>query len=292
MKSSIFKSVSLIALAAALGGTSMATSASAKSVKTKGFRVTKITKNTHYQKSAYTKKAPKTGVTIYSSRYLSKHTTSKKTKTFYSTQSVRVVKSTGKQATYRYVTNKSKTVKGWIWTGNLKGKQGKTTSVSTKTVNVNGSIVTPASVTTYKGIQPKATTNTKIAKKTVYVPLKKTSNVKSVSTDKKELTMLVDTVSDSNYKGVKGVATLRDSINKLGYILVNYPNAWDSLGEKHNPMNDSASVVHKDTYNTILGEYNTDKLLYVQSIKEVQTDPSAVKDVQADVNSMLKDAKY
>lgn len=133
-KTQLIKAVSALSVALFVGGTVTTIDASAKAVKTKGFRVVKITKNTHYTKTPYTKKSPKKGVTLYSSRYLTKHTTSKKTKMFYSTQSVRVVKSTGKTATYRYVKNAKGSVKGWIWTGNLKGKQGKTKSVSNKTV--------------------------------------------------------------------------------------------------------------------------------------------------------------
>ncbi|WP_395320865.1 hypothetical protein [Levilactobacillus parabrevis] len=200
-KTQLVKALSALSVALFVGGTVTTVDASAKAVKTKGFRVTKITKNTHYKKSAYTKKSPKS-VTLYSSRYLTKHTTSKNTKTFYSTQSVRVKKSTGKTATYRYVKNAKGSVKGWIWTGNLKGKQGKVTKVSNKTV-----------------IAP--TTNVKVARKTTTTALSNPTNSKD------KLRLISDAVSNKDYKGAKNVAKLRDTLNKLATILHNHPQAWD-----------------------------------------------------------------
>ncbi|WP_204122179.1 MULTISPECIES: hypothetical protein [Levilactobacillus] len=212
-KTQLIKAVSALSVALFVGGAATTVSASAKAVKTTGARVTKITKNTHYKKSTFKKAHPKQGVTLYSSRYLTKHVTSKNTKTFYSTESVRVKKSTGKTATYRYVKNAKGSVKGWIWTGNLKGKQGKVTKVSNKMV-----------------IAP--TTNVKIAKKTHVTPLKKTSSDPSVASDKVDVKIISDAVSNSNFMGLKNVATYRDKINQWGTILKNHPNAWDAWGKK------------------------------------------------------------
>lgn len=205
-KIKLLKMVSLLSVALFVGGTGLSVEASAKSVKTKGFRVTKINKNTHYQKSSYTKKAPKKGVTLYSNRYLTKHVTTKKTHVFYSTQSVRVVKSTGKTATYRYVTNKKGTVKGWIWAGRLTGKQGKVTTVSNKTV-----------------IAP--TTNAKVARKTT------TTSLSNPTDSKDKLHLISDAVSNKDYKGTKNVGKLRDTLNKLATLLHDYPHAWDNTIE-------------------------------------------------------------
>lgn len=210
----VVKAVSLLSVALFLGGAATVDNASAKAVKTTNFRVTKITKNTHYKKSTFTKKAPKKGVALYSSRYLTKHVTTKKTHVFYSTQSVRVKKSTGKSATYRYVTNKKGTVKGWIWSGRLTGKQGKTTSVSNK--------VTKA-----------PTTNVKIAKKTTVTPLKKTSSDPVYKTDAVKVNIISDRVSNSNFMGLKNVATYRDKVNQWGTMLKNHPSAWDAWGKKN-----------------------------------------------------------
>lgn len=266
-KTQLIKALSALSVALFLGGTGI-TNASAKSVKTKGFRVTKITKNTHYTKSPYTKKSPAKGVTLYSSRYLTKHTTSKKTKTFYSTQSVRVVKSTGKTATYRYVKNAKGSVKGWIWTGNLTGKQGKTTSVSNKTV-----------------IAP--TTNVKTAKKTTVTTLKKTSNVKPAKTDKSKVYVITDAVSNKSYAGLKNVATFRDSLNKVAYILTNYPAAWD---------NAHYGAFHKDTYNFVFNNY-MDAYRAYRDVKSLNTTDisyfqGVIEDNTKMLNDMIKDARY
>jgi hypothetical protein len=201
-KTQLIKAVSALSVALFVGGTVTTVDASAKAVKTTGARVTKITKNTHYKKSTFKKVHPKQGVTLYSSRYLTKHVTSKNTKTFYSTESVRVKKSTGKTATYRYVKNAKGSVKGWIWTGNLKGKQGKVTKVFNKTV-----------------IAP--TTNSKVARKTISTSL-------SNPTDSKDkLHLISDAVSNKDYKGTKNVGKLRDTLNKLATLLHDYPHAWD-----------------------------------------------------------------
>ncbi|AKP65822.1 hypothetical protein FC99_GL001029 [Levilactobacillus koreensis JCM 16448] len=268
-KTHLIKALFALSVALFVGGTVTTVDASAKAVKTKGFRVVKITKNTHYTKTSYTKKSPKKGVTLYSSRYLTKHTTSKKTKTFYSTQSIRVVKSTGKTATYRYVKNTKGSVKGWIWTGNLKGKQGKTTSVSNKTV-----------------IAP--TTNVKIASKITLTPLKQTSNVKPAKTDNAKIYVISDAVSNSNYKGAKNVATLRDKINKLGYILKNYPNAWDAEGAKSNQVHRDAYFEASLIYNNALNDYQGFKT----SLYGNKLDQGAVNEELKQVNWKLNTAKY
>ncbi|MFD1454780.1 hypothetical protein ACFQ44_03655 [Levilactobacillus lanxiensis] len=200
-KTQLIKAISALSVALFVGGAVTTVDASAKAVKTTGARVTKITKNTHYKKTAFKKAHPKQGVTLYSSRYLTKHVTSKNTKTFYSTESVRVKKSTGKTATYRYVKNVKGSVKGWIWAGNLKGKQGKVTKVSNKTV-----------------IAP--TTNTKIASKTTYTKIKGSNTQDSFN-------LTSDAVSNTNYRGMKNVGKLRDALNKLATILAKHPHAWD-----------------------------------------------------------------
>lgn len=204
MKNShLVKVVSLLSATLFLGGTAVTVNVSAKADKTTGVRVTKITRNTHYQKSTFEKAHPKQGVTLYSNRYLTKHVTTKKTHVFYSTQSVRVVKSTGKTATYRYVTNKKGTVKGWIWAGRLTGKQGKVTTVSNKTV-----------------IAP--TTNAKVARKTT------TTSLSNPTDSKDKLHLISDAVSNKDYKGTKNVGKLRDTLNKLATLLHDYPHAWDN----------------------------------------------------------------
>ena len=245
MKNShLVKVVSLLSATLFLGGTAVTVNVSAKADKTTGVRVTKITRNTHYQKSTFEKAHPKQGVTLYSNRYLTKHVTTKKTHAFYSTQSVRVVKSTGKTATYRYVTNKKGTVKGWIWTGNLTGKQGKTTSVSNKTV-----------------IAP--TTNVKIAKKTTVTPLKKTSSDPSVASDKVSVKIISDAVSNTNFMGLKNVATYRDKINQWGTILKNHPNAWDAWGKKEF----NKGFTHESIHRIVDQDYTQSYQWYTYDIK-------------------------
>ncbi|MFD1454776.1 hypothetical protein ACFQ44_03635 [Levilactobacillus lanxiensis] len=240
-KTQIIKAVSALSVALFVGGAAITVDASAKAVKTTGVRVTKITKNTHYKKSTFKKAHPKQGIVLYSNRYLTKHVTTKKTHVFYSTESVRVKKSTGKTATYRYVKNAKGSVKGWIWTGNLKGKQGKVTKVSNKTV-----------------IAP--TTNVKIAKKTHVTPLKKTSSDPSVASDKVSVKIISDAVSNSNFMGLKNVATFRDKINQWGTILKNHPNAWDAWGKKQN-------YTHKDIHRLVDQDYTTQYQWYTNDIK-------------------------
>jgi len=267
-KTQLIKVASALSVALFVGSTVTTVDVSAKAVKTTGARVTKITKNTHYKKSAFKKAHPKQGVTLYSNRYLTKHVTSKNTKTFYSTESVRVKKSTGKTATYRYVKNAKGSVKGWIWTGNLKGKQGKVTKVSNKTVIV-------------------PTTNVKIAKKTTVKVLKKTSNVKPAKTDKSKVYVITDAVSNKSYAGLKNVATFRDSLNKVAYILTNYPAAWDKT---------NYGAFHKDIYNQVWANYmdayrayQNVKSLNITNISEFQ---GVIKDNTKMLNKMIKDARY
>lgn len=255
-KVNVVKAVSLLSVALFLGGVATVDNASAKAVKTTNFRVTKITKNTHYKKSTFTKKAPKKGIALYSSRYLTKHVTTKKTHVFYSTQSVRVKKSTGKSATYRYVTNKKGTVKGWIWTGRLTGKQGKTTSVSNQTV-----------------IAP--TTNVKIAKKTTTKKLTGSANK-----SKDDVYLITDAVSNKNFRGAKNVAVFRDKINQLGMLIAKHPHAWD------NTLN----------YEIAYAAYSQAWGVYVNQIKTGVIDgkdtAGAIKPLLNAVNMSINKAEY
>ncbi|QCZ46821.1 hypothetical protein [Levilactobacillus brevis] len=96
-----------MAMAITVPGTAMAKTKAAKVIKT-----TTLKKSTYKTTGGYIYSSAKlTKKSFNAGKYLSM--------TFNATKSAKVKKSNGKTATYYYVANSSKTVKGWVWKGNL-----------------------------------------------------------------------------------------------------------------------------------------------------------------------------
>lgn len=231
--------ISAFALTMTLGATTVSANVN-KSFTSKGVVSTHV-----YKRTAY--KAPKKAVRVYTTKSMKNYSNKKLAKVVYSTKSINVKKSTGKVAVYRYLKNSKGQFIGLTWRHNLT-PGAKTNATISYNPSKTASKKTVKKVT--KKTVKKAATKKTVAKKSTSKKMNVKANPKyhasTVATNvpTKALTMgshsvkpLTTKVSDvnvdarTNFKGVNGLATLRDRINKLITIANEHPDAWKNVKE-------------------------------------------------------------
>ncbi|RRK09730.1 hypothetical protein D1831_11020 [Lactiplantibacillus garii] len=126
MHQQLLRSTLVLAAVATIGTVATNTKASAKA--NKSFSIDRVTNAKFYKRSKLKKVHAKSNLSLYKNENLTSYSKSKKTKTFYSTESITIRTKKGKVATYRYVKSANGKVKGWLLSSTLKGKIGKRTN--------------------------------------------------------------------------------------------------------------------------------------------------------------------